>query len=160
MKYTALFFLIVFGFSSSAFSQELKKNSVFGNVGVVIPLFGGSASISYDRSIFITQDDTDIRGKISIGHLGVIGGGWNYQSLTIGMLTGKRNSHFELYAGAAFNQYKPSSSPGNTLKEKSSIGIFPAGNIGYRFQKPDGWFIFRTGIGFPDLAFLGVGVAF
>ncbi len=171
MKYLALFFLLFLTVSSSVFSQEveenpspadthLKKNSVFGNVGLGLPWISGSASITYDRSIFITQDDMDIRGKLSIGYLGVFGGSFNYQSVTIGLLTGKHKNHFELFAGAALNQYNTSSSPGDTFQEESSIGIFPAGNIGYRYQKPGGWFIFRTGIGFPDLGYLGVGVAF
>ncbi len=171
LKFSALIFLLFLAGSSPVFSQEveenpysaethLKKNSVFGNLGIMVPLVAGSASISYDRSIFNTQDDTDIRGKISIGYLSVFGGPYNFQSLTIGLLTGKRNNHFELFAGAALNQHSPSSSPGDTFQEKSSIGIFPAGNIGYRFQKPGGWFIFRTGIGFPDLGYLGFGVAF
>jgi hypothetical protein len=36
----------------------------------------------------------------------------------------------------------------------------PSGNIGYRFQKPDSNFIFRTGIGWPEALYIGVGVSF
>ena len=38
--------------------------------------------------------------------------------------------------------------------------ITPAANIGYRYQKPSGGFVFRTGIGFPDGVYLSLGFAF
>ncbi len=36
----------------------------------------------------------------------------------------------------------------------------PAGSIGYRFQKAEGGFIFRTGIGFPDGLYVSAGFRF
>ena len=38
--------------------------------------------------------------------------------------------------------------------------IIPAGAIGYRFQKPGGKFVFRTGIGFPESLYLSLGLCF
>ena len=64
----------------------------------------------------------------------------------ITMLTGKKNNHFELNAGAFIGN------EGYTF-------IFPIFNIGYRFQKPEGGFIFRANAGFPSLG-LSIGYAF
>ncbi len=142
-------------------SYGLHKNSIYGNVGMAFPLVSGAASISYDRSIYRAADHSDIRLKLSVGYLGaMMAGSYNYQSLSVGLLTGSHSNHLELFAGVALNQHHmPSNSP-ESEQDKVEKGLFPIGNIGYRFQKPQSWFIFRTGIGFPDLAYVGVGVAF
>ncbi len=170
MKYSASFFLMIllWPFFSSGqgiadlpyFSKNLRKNSAFGNIGLSYPVIGGSASISYDRSILVTKDEIDIRGRLSIGYLGISGGSFSYQSLTMGLLMGKHPNHLEILAGAALHQYRPTQNHFGIREEQSSTGIFPAGNIGYRYQKLDGWFLIRAGIGFPDLGYVGMGVAF
>ena len=39
--------------------------------------------------------------------------------------------------------------------------IFPlSGSIGYRMQKPNGHFIFRTGVGWPEALYIDLGVSF
>lgn len=170
MKHSLLLVLIIFVWPFLTYGQgaetdrlplqtQLKKNSIFGNVGI-LPVVAASISISYDRSLFSTQNKTDYRAKLSIGFMGALGDTYSYQSLAAGLLTGKRNSHFELFGGAALYQYTPVKLPGGILPEDSSIGIFPVGNIGYRYQKPDGGFIFRAGVGFPDMGYVGLGVAF
>lgn len=147
--------------STIQLQSGLHKNSLFGNIGMGIPWVSAAASVSYDRSLFRLADQSDIRVRLSVGYLGaMMSGHYNYQSLTVGFLTGANTSHLELFAGAAINQHHQVSTPGDIIEGEIKSGIFPAGNIGYRFQKPQGWFIFRAGIGFPDLAYVGVGVAF
>ena len=63
----------------------------------------------------------------------------------ITMLRGKKNSHFELNAGAFLG-----------IDHSESVPfIFPILNIGYRYQKPRSRFIFRVnaGIGSVGLSF-------
>jgi hypothetical protein len=38
--------------------------------------------------------------------------------------------------------------------------ILPAITIGYRYQKPDGHLVFRTGIASPDGVYVALGAAF
>ena len=64
----------------------------------------------------------------------------------ITMLTGKYNNHFELNAGAFIGN------EGYTF-------IYPIFNVGYRFQKPGGGFIFRANAGIISLG-LSFGYAF
>ena len=78
----------------------------------------------------------------------------------ITMLTGKKNSHFELNVGAFFSQ-KGEVSLGFAMGDSTTDGvfIFPIFNIGYRYQKPSEGFIFRANIGAIS-AGLSVGYAF
>ena len=50
----------------------------------------------------------------------------------ITMLTGKKNNHFELNSGAFI-----------AVDEYGDKFIFPIFNTGYRFQKPEGGFVFQ-----------------
>lgn len=86
-------------------------------------------------------------------------------SIRGGLLTGynKRN-HFEANIGGGLANvveeaysgfYGSGGSSGSNYR-----AIYPAANIGYRFQAPNENFVFRTGIGFPELLYVGFGVAF
>ena len=72
-----------------------------------------------------------IHGAESCGGLGAIT-----------MLTGKKNNHFELNAGAF-------------IIEEGIYFTIPILNIGYRLQKPSGGFVFRA-----NASLLGLGVSF
>ena len=82
-----------------------------------------------------------------------------------GLLTGcnKRN-HFEANFGAGLANVVEESYSGIYGSGGSSgsnyMAIYPVGNIGYRFQEPNENYIFRAGIGFPELLYVGFGVAF
>ena len=86
-------------------------------------------------------------------------------SIRGGLLTGydKRN-HFEANIGLGLANvveeaysgfYGSGGSSGSNYR-----AIYPVGNIGYRFQVPNKNFVFRTGVGFPELLYVGFGVAF
>lgn len=69
---------------------------------------------------------------------------------TIAALTGAKNSHMEVGLGFTIlndNYYNDNS-------------LYPAGNVGYRFQKAGGHFVFRAGAGFPETTYLSFGVSF
>jgi hypothetical protein len=68
---------------------------------------------------------------------------------TITMLTGKRNSHFELNTGTFIV----------SDSDDTNSGVYPLLAMGYRYQKPSGGFVFKTKIGILGLG-IGLGYAF
>jgi hypothetical protein len=46
------------------------------------------------------------------------------------------------------------------VKTEDEFRINPAGNIGYRYQKTNGHFMFRAGLGLPEALYVGIGVVF
>ena len=94
-----------------------------------------------------------------------LGAGWGFNGIgglfesrygvgglgAITMITGKRDGHFELNMGAFIGDENGPSDRGKFL--------FPILNIGYRYQKPIGGFIFRANAGFPSLG-ISFGYAF
>ena len=84
------------------------------------------------------------------------------------MLTGKKYNHFELNAGGFLGIDKTTgynrtgTGPSNYIYEKEVSYypfVFPIFNVGYRFQKPEGGFIFRANAGIISLG-LSFGYAF
>lgn len=82
---------------------------------------------------------------------------------------GANTHHLETSVGAAFlynkTDYENSigyaaanGAPG--LHPAFFLKLYPAGTFGYRYHKPDGILMFRTGVGFPEIAYLGIGLAF
>lgn len=103
--------------------------------------------------------------------------GGPYFLITLGTLISATKSHFECHMGAtviynknkfedAYGEYESEYDQSNmdlstSPPKKSDFYYFwPAGSIGYRYQKPGGYFVFRTGIGFPEIFYLSLGVAF
>ena len=84
-------------------------------------------------------------------------------------LTGTRNNHLELGLGltAMYDKeaYKSGVSDANYLNEPipskfDYVRILPAAVVGYRYQKPGGRFIFRTGAAIPESFYLSFGFCF
>jgi hypothetical protein len=105
----------------------------------------------YERNIFWKRGaQTNIR--ISYGFLNDLQGGAHEYAGTLVQLLGKRNSHLELNLGLAITQnVKNNMNP-------TSISHWPITYVGYRFEKPDGNFIFRTGFIYPTIYAIEVGV--
>lgn len=76
-------------------------------------------------------------------------------------LSGLGKRHLELNLGVAamfnWNGYHEEDSNDRALGKTL---VIPAGAIGYRFQKPGGSFIFRTGVGFPESFYVSFGFCF
>lgn len=66
------------------------------------------------------------------------------------MVTGRKKSHFEGSLGVVYSSWFAS----------GSKTFLPAGTLGYRYQKPEGHLMFRTGVGWPEAAYVGVGYCF
>lgn len=78
---------------------------------------------------------------MTTGGPGVLGG--------VTMLTGKQNNHFELNAGAFVGQDL----------ELDQMFAFPLVDLGYRYQKPEGGFVFKAKLGILGIG-IGLGYAF
>jgi hypothetical protein len=74
---------------------------------------------------------------------------------TISLLDGRKGVHMETGLGALLT-YNMESKNFNPLINDRHL----AGNIGFRFQKPGGKFVFRTGIGWSEFLYLSLGYIF
>ena len=142
--------ILLFGQNEPNTKIDLTKNNIYAEFhpGVFTKLV-----MNYERRIY-SREKVSWYGRLGGGIggrlLGVIErenrAGWGGLG-AITMLTGKKK-HFELNAGAfiAVDEYRDNF-------------IFPIFNVGYRYQKPDGGFIFRANAGIISLG-LSFGYAF
>ena len=145
--------VLLFGQNEPNTKIDLSKKNIYGELH--IGLFSQGV-INYERQIF--SGKTSWYGRLGGGYGGMIEWrgdfGWGgFGAIT--MLTGKKNNHFELNAGSFFGY--------NAIDwfevDKDEPFIFPIFNLGYRYQKPDGGFIFRANAGIISLG-LSFGYAF
>jgi hypothetical protein len=73
---------------------------------------------------------------LGVGGVSYWGGESAFIINRFGILTGSGHKHFEAKAGVCY-------SAGDDLQ-----GLSPSALIGYRKQKPDSGYVFRTGIGY------------
>jgi len=128
--------------------NDYKKNLIHGSFGTLV--LGYTANIFYDRLLSPMGKYHSTCTFARIGYQdNIILTDPNGSALILegGILTGKHFGHFEGALGIAYIQTE-----NNVLR--------PAFSVGYRGQKPDGSFMFRTGLGFPELLFFGLGIAF
>ncbi|PVY41781.1 hypothetical protein [Pontibacter virosus] len=150
-------------------NQGFRKNAILATMGTVGLM--GAYNLSFERMLLASKEGS-IQGlwtKAGVGGWGVWSTGGPYQSLMLGTMTGKRNSHLELNGGLArmFNKtgYDHAEDMSTYFSEpqplKSDyIHIRIVGAVGYRFQKPTSRFLFRSGVGYPETLYLGIGAAF
>ena len=127
---------------------NLPKKNIYGELHV--GLFS-EASLNYERSIY-SGEKISLYGRLGGGYGGILVwmGDFGWGGLgAITMLTGKKNNHFELNAGG-FLGFEDTD---------NEAFIFPIFNVGYRYQKPEGGFIFRANAGIISLG-LSFGYAF
>lgn len=126
----------------------MKKNIIYGTLGYA-GLYG-VANANYER--VLSQRKAGFFNyylmRFGFGHWVAWGGGGNHGVAGITGLTGIGKSHLEIHLGLA------------TIYDETSSRLLPAGSVGYRFQKPGGHFIFRTGAAFPESFYLSFGFCF
>ena len=141
--------ILTIGFSTNAQSSEkniLSKNSIYFDTGL-IP--GIHAFVNYERSIYQGEKVSWFgRAGFGFGGLLMVGGGFGGLG-AVTMLTGEKNSHFELNAGIF---------SGKDIDDSNSFA-FPLLDVGYRYQKPNGGFIFKAKLGILGVG-IGLGYAF
>jgi hypothetical protein len=155
-----LFFCLVYNELQSQQSvpevkpPQLKKNAFYGTLGVDVFGFYGTILANYERMIYLSPGSkgSSLWLRAGAGPFGAWGNeGWNYVS-TISLLTGKKSSHIEFGLGAVLS-WDTSAKHFAPLASDNYV----AANLGYRYQKPGGFFVFRTGAGWPEVMYLSLG---
>jgi len=153
--------IILLLISNNLAAQEVKpdaneskmfNNAIYGSIGISMELLGESwftGTAYYERMFQKNAQTSNISTFVKAGYGSAAG--WEYTSPYIlgqfGILTGVKKHHLEVSGGF--------------VKSLDDYDIFPlSGSIGYRIQKPDGHFIFRTGVGWPEALYFGLGVSF
>lgn len=150
------FIILAILLSQSVIAQSIKSDSSkskmynnslnlsIGPGGILI--FFLPAAIYYERMFQGKLFGPKISSIVDVGvgfetHWGDSG---PFYMARYGILIGNKKPHLEVKAGAAivYNELHPSFS------------------IGYRSQKPQSNFIFRTGVGWPETLYVGWGVSF
>ena len=189
MKRKILFILSVIFLINNLFSQEvssdttksgnetiqsgLKKNSFYISGGT----FGATYSFvngSFERMIWGNKhpviQSLFIRVGIGTEYYGSLLTGLFYTSsvkgmtylATIGGLVGKKNSFLEFGLGCRYLNGTETVTSGWTgdKRDRDYQEFIPAATLGYRYHKLGGNFIFRSGIGYPELYYLSLGFCF
>ncbi len=132
-------------------THQVNKSSVYFSLGM-FPIYV-SAMGNYEHlfthrpsSFFKTSGVRVGGGLMALWE----SSGWFAMS-TYTSLTGKGNNHLEVGLGVMYAEY---------TEEEAEAILLLAGNVGYRFQKPNGRFIFRTGVGFPEAIYISFGFSF
>ena len=138
----------------SGFSQEpvknpqatyLNRNSVQISGGFL--LIVASASGFYER--VIGHNNLAYFARAGVGTLNVWGAKGNFVMTEGGILThATAKHHLEAAAGINF------------LFGDFEGGVMPSMSVGYRNQKPGGHFVFRTGLGYFQGIYVGLGYSF
>lgn len=128
-------------------STELSKINLYADFGGGFSR--GLASLNFERRIFSSK-------KLTLYARGGIGGGGIDETAGPGiigaftMLTGKGNNHVEINGGTFI---------GRNSDFIDELFFMPIADLGYRYEKPEGGFIFKTSAGFLGIRF-GLGYAF
>lgn len=161
-----LLFIICFVLTvGTAFSQkqgiavsELRKNAIYATGGTALPMdLYFSLMGNYERMIM-----TFPKGGLHSLWVRAGGGPWvawgssgvNYVS-TISALFCRRSAHIETGPGVIFT-YWPGERGFHPIVNNRHI----AGFLGFRYQKPGDYFVFRTGLGWPEGFYASLGVCF
>jgi hypothetical protein len=153
MKNVFVISILIIFFNTIVSAQEkradslkinLNKNSINLSYGIA------QAYFSYERvfqgKVFGSSNSSIV--DFGLGGVAYWEGASPYVISRFGILTGSGSRHFEAKLGV-FGIFGP-----------DMQGVLPSGAIGYRKQKPGSNFIFRTGIGFPDLLYVSWGLSF
>ena len=136
---------------TEAKSHSFNKNAVCVSAGTLLVYF--SAIGFYER--IVSKKESDFLNSKAFARLG-FGGytSWGDEGTFLlpqfGFLTGAHNSHLEVAAGIYFTR----------RDSDISVSLPLSGAIGYRYQKPEGNFIGRIGLGFPEAIYLSFGFSF
>lgn len=175
MKYIYHFFILLLFICStnSIYSQDSvnpsRKNTFYGTAAVYYGVIG---NLNYERKLK-ENDNRFINEhwlKLSYGAWEEFFGsnGNQYAVSWIG-LTGKNNNHLEfslglasLYDKSGYNYLKQEvdNNESSKLSRSNYYNFKTSFGVAYRFQKPNGRFIFRSGLGWPEILFISTGVCF
>lgn len=161
-----LYLLSLNSYSQDNPSLESPKNVIHGSFGTLVYL--NSVQLSYDRLLkqsnngFFKSYYLTVKagGNATIDFSGSNSGTGLVTSLGATALTGKGKNHFEVGVGLGyFIDTENVISPSNPFGSSNESTVYANVSIGYRKQTEKG-FMFRTGIGIVEWAYVGVGFSF
>ena len=155
-KFAFLLCILLIGYSSIYSQQDslrksdnnYKMNLIHGSLGTMV--LGYTANIFFDRLLSRIGKQNTTCTFVRIGYQNnIILTDPNGTAFILegGIVTGKSYGHFEGALGVTY------------IQTENNV-IRPAFSVGFRGQKPNGSFMFITGLGFPELLFFGVGITF
>lgn len=125
-----------------------KQNNINGYVGIF------DLNLNYERTIAQrSQSMSSLRLGFGYAMFFVAGEGYYINGAFV-QLFGKNNSHLEVNGGVKFMLTNSIDDP--AFSDQLLPDIF----FGYRYEKPEGGFIFRFGLNYPTLINMGVGYKF
>jgi hypothetical protein len=127
-----------------------RKNTLYGTAGLFI--MAGALGLSYERLLVAHPDRfvTSTWLKAQGGLFSFWEGKGPFWTVSVQALSGKQNHHLELGAGFGAIHYD----------QWQSLQLVPVMAAGYRYQKPNGGFLFRAGLSVPELLFISLGFSF
>ncbi len=156
IKYILFIALYLIGFgvhaqTDSTRSKEspLNKNSFYLGLGAGTEFYF-TGTFTYERLLWQRKKAVHfaIGANIGYSYYAVWGIGGSVISANLLLLTGANKSHIEISGGANF------------ILNGDLEGYGPykfSTSVGYRFQKPEGGFLFRIGTGWPEVGYIGLG---
>lgn len=145
-----LFLLVLFSVNQSSAqeaSEVRSRSSIYADGGA---LFAGQFSLNYEYS-FLLRERVSLAARAGAGYgvlVGNYGGPGGIAGIT--MLIGKESHHFEANGGVFV---------GYSSDAQRNPFLFPLADIGYRYQRSSGGFLFKVRAGYLGIG-LGVGYAF
>ena len=137
--------------------SELKRNAFSMTPGIWPGEFYFSLLGNYERMIYRLPKSFihSFWIRAGLGPWAAWGPkGVNYVS-TISALMGRGSTHFEIGSGVLFTYWSDEKEFRPIVNER-----YLSGFTGFRYQKPGGSFVFRTGLGWPDGIYISLGYCF
>jgi len=146
--YLQVFFLMVLIPANGQYRQEQLVTPERNYITVYTGLF--EVNVNYERNILMFRHSySNIRTGIGLwNNLQAYGNEYN---ITAVHLIGRKSSHFEIDAGIKYLQ---------VTSDNADNIFYPDLFIGYRLEKPDGRFLFRTGLSGLSVINIGTGIKF
>jgi hypothetical protein len=133
-------------------APEFAETTLFGSAGALpVPLYA-----QFHGSVELRVVPKKGNSRFAAQYIRLGGGKWGAWEATgayglagVTLLTGTKASHFETLLGLSVHNDEIS----------ESVFALPAVSLGYRYQAPAGFGIFRTGVGWPEGIYLSLGFA-
>ena len=168
MKGVIIFlFLVNSTFAQTQIEQiktSLNRNSLSFNIGTAI--LANGLGLKYERIIPRKHLYYSISANANFFRFSFFGvENHTVLYLSNGFITGiDERSHFDASIGLGWDYVNVESYGGIYGSGGSAASQYnqflPVASFGYRYQVPNDGFIFRTGVGFPELVYLSLGVSF
>ncbi|MDD3740350.1 MAG: hypothetical protein PHH30_03840 [Bacteroidales bacterium] len=144
-------------------NENTTKNNIYLSAGST--LIFSAFTLNYERNIFNRPNsEWNIRGGwgLNAALWGIV---CHHYLLDICYISGKSNHHFEACFGVSMlfdREYFVYYKNDPDLYEPFSYFAdwYPSAYLGYRYKKPDGKFLFRAGLGWPEQFGVGIGFSF